>query len=120
MLVRPDSILQEYLFSEEEKIAARILNPLQIAWLHNKYAQRFKEKATQIVPEATELDRSYLLKLGELEGMLAQLQELFTEHQDAQNELKKSKSQDTTFVPGILEQAAIETRASELVHKTQE
>lgn len=85
--LRQDSILSEFEFNAQESIGARTLSPLQIQWLQTKYAKVFKEKASTIVPEDSGLDRSYLLRLGEMEGRLALIQELFKEHQDVLNEL---------------------------------
>lgn len=85
--LRQDSILSEFEFNTQESIGARTLSPLQIQWLQTKYAKVFKEKASTIVPEDSGLDRSYLLRLGEMEGRLALIQELFKEHQDVLNEL---------------------------------
>src|SRR5258706_7935374 len=83
MQLRPDSIFQEFIFSEQENISARTLTTLQIAWLQTKYTRVFKEKASKIVPEDATLDRSYFLSLGELEGKLAIIQELFDDHKAA-------------------------------------
>lgn len=113
--LRQDSVLSEFEFTAQESIGARTLSPLQIQWLQTKYAKVFKEKASTIVPEETGLDRSYLLRLGEMEGRLALIQELFKEHQDVLTELadpnKEVKLQDAGN--NIVDDTA--TRASNLV-----
>lgn len=116
MQLRPDSIFQEFLFTEQESITARTLTPLQIAWLQTKYTRIFKEKASTMVPEDKELDRSYFLSLGELEGKMAILQELFDDHKEA-----TSKNKELNATAGVgkdtVEIANLATRASKLVDK---
>jgi len=117
--LRPDSIFQEFVFSEQEELQAKVLTPLQIAWLQTKYTKIFKEKGSSIIPEELPLDRSFLLKLGELEGRLAIIQELFDDHKAAVTRNKELKA-----VPGasasLVEAQNLATRASNLVHKPQE
>lgn len=117
MQPRPDSIFQEFLFTEQEQISARTLTPLQIAWLQTKYTRVFKEKASKIVPEDATLDRSYFLSLGEVEGKMAILQELFDDHKAATS---KNKELNATAGVGMntVELNNLATRASELVNKT--
>jgi len=116
MQLRPDSIFQEFTFTEQEEIAVKTLTPLQIAWLQTKYTAIFKIKATTIIPEESGLDRSYLLRLGALEGELTMLQELFDDHKAA---ISKNKELNATSDIGTntVELANLATRASKLVDK---
>ena len=116
MQLRPDSIFQEFIFSEQEQILARTLTPLQIGWLQTKYTRVFKEKASKIVPEDATLDRSYFLSLGELEGKLAILQELFDDHKAAIS-IKKELKATEGVGPNTLEVNDLANRASKLVDK---
>lgn len=116
MQLRPDSIFQEFIFTEQEGIIARILTPLQIAWLQTKYTRVFKEKASKIVPEDATLDRSYFLSLGELEGKLAILQELFDDHKAATS-IKKELNATGDVGTDTVELTNLATRASKLVDK---
>ena len=117
MQLRPDSIFQEFVFSEQEELLAKILTPLQIAWLQTKYTRIFKEKGSTLVPEESGLDRSFLLKLGELDGKMSIIQELFKDHEEAVTRNKQLKA-----TPGVsastLETHNLATRAAELVNKT--
>jgi len=116
MQLRPDSIFQEFVFSEQEELLAKTLTPLQIAWLQTKYTKIFKEKGSTLVPEESGLDRSFLLKLGELDGRMSLIQELFKDHQEAATRNKELKA-----IPGAsastIEAQNLATRASALVHK---
>lgn len=114
MHLRPDSLFQEFLFSEQELLLVKTLSPLQIAWLQTKFTKIFKEKATKIVPEDSVADRSYLLTLGSLEGKLELLQELFDEHKEAISRNKELKATQGVSA-GTLEAENLSTRASNLV-----
>lgn len=117
MQLRPDSIFQEFIFSPQEEILAKTLSPLQIAFLQTKYTKVFKEKAAKIVPEEAGLDRSYLLALGELEGKLAVIQELFDDHKAAIAANKEFQATGNVSASTV-EIANISSRASELVDRT--
>ena len=117
MQLRPDNAFQEFIFSEQEEILVKTLTPLQIAWLQTKATNIFKEKATTIVPEDSGLDRSYLLKLGNLEGKLEMIQELFDDHKVAINRNKELKASAGVSAE-TLEIENLSTRASNLVNKT--
>jgi len=120
-ILRPDSIFSEFAFTEEEKINARILNILQIAWLQTRYCELFKEKGSTIVPESTELDRSFLLRIAEIEGKLNMIQEIFESHKSAMSELSIFKQQEQPITPvSVATIDTISTRASQQVHKQQE
>lgn len=114
-VIKQDSILNEYSFSQQEEVGARILSPLQIAWLQNKYAVTFKQKAATIVPSEQHLDRDYFLVLGELEGRLSMLQELFMEHQQAMKELESPEFKENLQQNGSEEVAGLAARASKQV-----
>jgi hypothetical protein len=115
MQLRPDDILQEYMFSEQEELLVKTLTPLQIAWLQTKYARIFKEKASTLVPEEAGLDRSYLLKLGELDGKLSLIQELFEDHKNAISKSKTLKNTENASA-GTIENEKLATRAAQLVN----
>lgn len=116
MLLRPDSIFQEFLFSEQEELTAKTLSPLQIAWLQTKYTKIFKEKGSTIIPEENSLDRSYLLRLGVLEGRLDIIQELFDDHKAAISKNKELQATEGASA-GTIEIANLATRAAALVDK---
>lgn len=84
---RLDDANIEYVFSEMESRAARILDPLKIIWLQTKYAQIWKRKAASLMPESVELDRSYIQQICELEGQLNFIQELLDDHKKALAEM---------------------------------
>lgn len=107
--IRMDNILNEYSFTPVEELTAKTLSPLMIAWMQTKYARVLKEKAATIVPTSTELDRDYLLALGELEGKLTMLQEFFMEHQEAQQQLNDPATKEAMELTGSV---AIETLAA--------
>ncbi len=117
MQLRPDSIFQEFVFSEQEELQAKTLTPLQIAWLQTKFTRVFKEKGSTIIPEESNLDRSFLLKLGELEGKMAIIQELFEDHKTAITKNKELKATGNVSA-GTLEQENLASRASALVNQT--
>lgn len=73
---RLDSMLTEYLFTEAEANFAKSLTPLQVMWFQTKYALLFKEKASSLVPETSTEDRSFLMRVSELEGKLGMIQEI--------------------------------------------
>lgn len=91
---RLDDANIEYSFADQEILAAKILDPLKILWLQTKYAQKWKQKASMLVPESVELDRSYLMKICELDGQLNFIQELLDDHKNALTEFNDRKLQD--------------------------
>lgn len=96
--LRPDSSLCEYSFSEQEIIQAKILTPLQVMWLQTKYALLFKEKASKLVPEDSGMDRSFLLVMGNIQGKLDMLQEIFDEANEAQKQFQNLIPEGATSV----------------------
>jgi hypothetical protein len=84
---RLDDANIEYSFAAAEQQAARFLDPLKIMWLQTKYAQLWKEKASMLLPEDGNLDRSYLMKICELEGRLDCIQGLLDDHKKVVMEL---------------------------------
>jgi hypothetical protein len=113
--LKPDSILNEYSFTAAEEINVKVLSVLQIAWLQNKYATIFKQKAATIVPNEAGLDRDYLLALGELEGRLSMLQELFLDHQDALALLKDPEFKQSLELNGNVNIDDLAARAAKQV-----
>ena len=83
MQPRLDDANIEYQFSDLEKIAARFLDPVKIAWFQTKYAETWKIKASTPVPEDPIADRSYFLKMAELDGYLRALHDLIYVHKEA-------------------------------------
>lgn len=119
---RPDSNLIEFAFTQEELTQARLLNPLQIMYLQTKYALLFKEKATNLVPESHEFDRSFLLKISNIQGKLDMLQEIFDECHAAKIELATPKNPVTDTQgnnTSVIEIATLGDRASVQVHNFQ-
>lgn len=119
MQLRPDSIFQEFVFSEQEELLAKTLTSLQIAWLQTKYTKVFKEKGSTLVPEEAGLDRSFLLKLGELDGKMSIIQELFDDHKAAMARNKELKATSGVSA-NVVEMQNLASRAADLVHKPQE
>lgn len=93
---RLDDANIEYSFADEELLAAKILDPLKILYYQTLYAQIWKQKASSLMPESMELDRSYLMKLCELEGQLNFIQRLMDDHKNAIKEFNERKLQDLT------------------------
>lgn len=90
--INPTSVLTEYVFSDLEQIQAKQLTPLQVMWLQNKFALKFKEKASKIIPSDSLMDRDFLLQMGEIEGYLNCIQEIFDDaKQSAQDMLDINK-----------------------------
>ena len=116
---RNDSVLIEFEFTVQEALAARALTPLQIQWYQTKYAQLFKEKASSIIPEDTGLDRSFLLRLGEIEGKLNMLQEIFGDHANMLKELSDPNKPQATGVEKELVVDTLAKRASDAVNTNQ-
>lgn len=107
----------EFEFSQEESLVARTLDSVKIAWLQTKYAQYWKLKNSTPVPEATELDRSYFIKIAEIEGRMNFIQELLDDHKTALrelNEMNKGNMQATSQTD-----EATAKRADQLVHRIQ-
>jgi hypothetical protein len=114
--LKQDNALNEFSFTKEEWIHARILTPLQIAYLQTEYAKTFKLKASTIIPESGEFDRSFLLKLGEYEGELNTYQKLFLAHQTALGELNVM-STIAKVAEGSIHTDTTAARADSQVHK---
>jgi hypothetical protein len=93
---RLDDANIEYTFADTEILTAKILDPLKILWYQTLYAQIWKQKASMLVPETVELDRSYLMKICELDGQLNFIQRLLDDHKNAIKEFNERKLQDTT------------------------
>lgn len=112
---RIDDANIEFSFSEQEALMAQILDPLKIPWLQTKYAMYWKLKNTTPVPEDPALDRSYFVKIAEIEGRMNMIQELLDDHKTAMLKLKNSDQSD----PNTSNQteAATAERASQLVHR---
>ena len=87
-VLKQDNILNEYEFSLAESINARIIDTLKVQWYSTKYAMLMKQKSSILVPEEAGLDRSYLLKIGEIEGKMNMIQELFDDYRSALASLK--------------------------------
>jgi hypothetical protein len=120
---RLDNILCEYTFTKPETIIARILTPLQIMWLQNKYALLFKQKGSTQVPEDGVGDRSYLLIMGELEGKLGMIMELLEDCKQAsieqQTENFTGQQEEGEVAASLIEIKSVEDRASQYVHNQQ-
>lgn len=93
---RLDDANIEYTFADQEILAAKILDPLKILWYQTLYAQIWKQKASMLMPETMELDRSYIMKICELEGQLNFIQRLMDDHKTALKEFNDRKIQDPT------------------------
>ena len=113
-----DGILQEFSFTQAEALNAQILSPLLITWLQDKYARKLKQKAVAIIPADKELDRDYLLSLGEMEGYLSMLQELFMEHKEAMELLQNPEFKQQMEVDGSVAMNDLATRAAQQVDQT--
>jgi K+/H+ antiporter YhaU regulatory subunit KhtT len=107
--------LLEYTFSTEEYRAARLLNPMQIALLQTKRAQLLKLKASEPIPEDISLNRSYITRICEIDGKMAQIQEMFDDHQAAMHELSNPNKTNASVAEQIIDTVA--ERASQLVNR---
>lgn len=114
--IKSTSNLTEYTFSQIEELNAKILTPLQIAWLQNKYALIFKQKGASIVPTDSGLDRDFLLLMGELEGKLSIIQELFMDHQGALKQLQDPTFKEDLQKNGDVDVQELATRAANQVN----
>jgi hypothetical protein len=115
---RLDDALIEFSFTPLEKVTARSLTPLQIQWFQTKYAELFKQRGSTKLPTGTQLDADFIKEVCELDGKLAMLEEIFSDHKAAMNELNTSKlaqvDMTTQTTQGV---DTIQERASSLVHQ---
>lgn len=109
---RLDDANIEFEFSPEEARAARLLDPLKIIWLQTKYAQYWKRKASELMPESGELDRSYIMKIAEVEGRLGLIQELLDDHKAALLEVSQVSQ---VLAEGAV---AVDSQVSAIAHET--
>lgn len=114
--LRPDSVFAEYAFTENELTTAQLLNPLQKMYFQTKYAQYLKEKATSLLPESGDLDRSFFLAMGNIEGKLQVLQELFQECKEAEVRLTTPNQDATAVSASSVEILQTAERAAQQVH----
>lgn len=113
-----DDIAIEFEFSQSENIAARTLNEVQIMWFRTQYARTLKLKASALIPEDQVNDRSFLLKIAELDGKLTMIQEILEAHKQAQLDLQVlSVKQAVDPNAGNKSADDLGTRASALVNK---
>lgn len=114
---RLDDANIEFTFSEEEGRAARILDPLKIMWFQTKYAAYWKMRNSIPVSESSDVDRSYFVKIAELDGRLGAIQEILDDHKNALKEFNEAK-QVTQAGAEVKDQKmeSIAHRAGELVH----
>jgi hypothetical protein len=119
-ILRPDSIFQEWSFTPEEKIQARLLTPLQIQWLTTKYAELTKAQAAKAIPLAAVDDRAYLMETVGRSAQLDFITELFTDHQQALIELQQRpanvQNSNITLDSGNATVEELQRRASAYVH----
>lgn len=112
---RLDDANIEFSFSEHEALLAQVLDPLKIPWLQTKYAMYWKMKNSTPVPESSDLDRSYFVKIAELEGRLNMIQELLDDHKSAGDKLKNQTQVD--LADANKSETATAERAAQLVHR---
>lgn len=110
-----DDNLLEYSFSKEEYRAARVLTQLQIYLLHTKRAQLMKIKAAELIPDDPALTRPYITRMCEIDGKMAQIQEMLDDHTAALNELNDPGKNEQGVAEQIVD--SVEQRANDLVHK---
>jgi hypothetical protein len=113
MQPRLDDANIEFDFTPTEKISARILDAVKIAWLQTKYSQLWKKRNSTPASESVETDRSYFLQIAELDGRLSMIQELLDDHKAAMQELSDKPPTDGTVEKN---DASVTARASKLVH----
>jgi hypothetical protein len=118
MTPRLDDATIEYQFADIERIAARFLDPVKIAWFQTKYAEAWKIRASTPVPEEAALDRSYFLKIAEYDGFLRCIQEILDDHRKAIMELNERKAAGENIQFQTTDQTLAE-RAAAQVHKIQ-
>lgn len=113
---RLDDANIEFTFTEQEGLIAQILDPVKIAWLQTKYARYWKLKNSTPVPESTELDRSYFIRIAELEGRMNFIQELLDDHKTAIGVMQERTQADPNAASNQTE-AALAERAANQVHR---
>jgi len=111
---RLDDANIEFEFTTEESISARALDPVKIAWLQTKYSKLWKERNSTPAPELPELDRSYFLKIAEIDGKLGLIQELLDDHKNAMVDLSTRNQEIQTAVET---EASLSERAARQVHR---
>lgn len=116
---RLDDATIEFEFTKEEAIAGRSLDPNKIAWLQTKYAMLWKLRNSTPVPEDSAADRSYFLKIAEIDGRMSMIQELLDDHKAAMKEVAELSATGQVIVNSANPEAAVAQRAAQLVHRIQ-
>lgn len=119
--LRQDSSLSEFTFTPQEELQGKVLNSLQIMWLQTRFAQLFKEKASSLIPEDGAMDRSFFLLMGNIQGKLDMLQEIFDDARMAKVELE-NRGQNISGNGEVVSSSLVEIqnvadRASAQVHQ---
>ena len=116
---RLDDATIEYTFSVEEATMAKVLDPLKIAWYQTRYAQLWKQKNSTPMPEESSLDRSFMLRMAEIEGKMNAIQEILDDHRNAMISYNEAKlSGDPLKATGAADIQAIAHSAGSQVHQT--
>lgn len=118
--LRLDSVLYEFAFSEEEARSSRLLSDLQVKRFHTLYAMTFKQRGSLPAPEDPANDRSYFLKLAEIDGCLGTIQQILDDHGSALRELTELGKTPAAVVavnPADVAIGDLTSRASNLVNK---
>lgn len=115
---RLDDANIEFTFAPEEILAAKFLDPLKIQWLQTLYAQTWKQKAATPAPENPADDRMYFLRMAELDGKMAMLQQLMDDHKEALKSFNEAKLSVTREAggAGASDMQAIAHSAASMVH----
>lgn len=108
-----DSLFTEYLFTEQEAVAANVLTELQLAKLQTRLAELILQKATMLIPGDAGVDRAYICEIAEIEGKISMIQELFNNHQDALTKINDPNRKDVNistaqeqFIGSVADRAA--------------
>lgn len=112
-----DSAIVEYSFSKEEWIAARTLSLVQICNFHTKYAMLMKKKASLLIPnKANMANYEFVAEIAEIDGQMAMIQEILTDHQQAQLEMNDPERNppESGATPAVHDDLA--ARAAKHVH----
>lgn len=115
---RLDDATIEYSFSAEEAVSAQVLDPLKIAWIQTMYAQTWKQKNSIPLPEEMVLDRSFMLRIAELEGRMNAYQALLDGHRTAIGAYQEARSKDSPVENTGNDIVAIAHQAGSLVHNS--
>lgn len=113
--LRPDSIYQEWIFSPEEELQSKILSELLIKKLNTRYCELLKSKGLSDIPITEDEQRTYFIMMAGIDGQMAFITELFTNHREALTVLSDpSRKQQAEMTEQVSEQKLAEAAARQV------